>query len=42
MSIELDNITKAILEKYKAVPFKDNKAFPSFTNQAMTKFNNLL
>ena len=37
VSIELNNITKAILEKYKDVPFKDNKALPSFTNQAMNR-----
>ena len=37
VSIELNDITKAILEKYKDVPFKDNKALPSFTNQAMNR-----
>ena len=37
VSIELNDITKTILEKYKDVPFKDNKALPSFTNQAMNR-----
>ena len=37
VSIELNDITKAILEKYKDVPFKDNKALPSFTNQSMNR-----
>ena len=37
VSIELNDITKAILDKYKDVPFKDNKALPSFTNQAMNR-----
>ena len=37
VSIELNDITKAILEKYKDIPFKDNKALPSFTNQAMNR-----
>ena len=37
VSIELNDITKAILEKYKDAPFKDNKALPSFTNQAMNR-----
>ena len=35
ISIELNDITKAILEKYKDTPFKDNKALPNYTNQAM-------
>ncbi len=37
ISIELNDITKAILEKYKDVPFKDNKALPNLTNQAMNR-----
>ena len=37
VSIELNDITKAILEKYKDVPLKDNKALPSYTNQAMNR-----
>ena len=37
VSIELNDITKAILEKYKDVPFKDDKALPSYTNQAMNR-----
>lgn len=35
--IELNDITKAILEKYKDVPFKDDKALPNLTNQAMNR-----
>ena len=37
ISIELNDVTKAILEKYKKVPFKDNKALPNYTNQAMNR-----
>lgn len=37
ISIELNDITKAILEKYKDVPFTDNKALPNLTNQAMNR-----
>ena len=37
ISIELNDITKAILEKYQDVPFKDNKALPNLTNQAMNR-----
>lgn len=37
ITIELNNITKGILEKYKDVPFKDNKALPNMTNQAMNR-----
>ena len=37
ISIELNDITKAILEKYKDTPFKDNKALPNYTNQAMNR-----
>ena len=37
ISVELNDITKAILEKYKDVPFKDNKSLPNLTNQAMNR-----
>ena len=37
ISIELNDITKAVLEKYKDVPFKDNKALPNLINQAMNR-----
>ena len=37
ISIELNKITKAILEKYKDTPFKDGKALPNYTNQAMNR-----
>ncbi|MBR0499763.1 MAG: integrase catalytic domain-containing protein [Bacteroidales bacterium] len=37
LSIELNKVTKAILEKYKDTPFKDNKALPNYTNQAMNR-----
>ena len=37
ISIELNDITKAILDKYKDIPFKDNKALPNYTNQAMNR-----
>jgi integrase len=35
ISIELNKVTRDILEKYKDTPFKDNKALPNYTNQAM-------
>lgn len=37
LKIELNDVTQAILDKYKDVPFKDNKALPSLTNQAMNR-----
>jgi len=37
ISIELNKVTKAILEKYKDTPFKDGKALPNYTNQAMNR-----
>ena len=37
ISIELNKVTKDILEKYKDTPFKDNKALPNYTNQAMNR-----
>ena len=37
LSIELNKVTKAILEKYKDTPFKDGKALPNYTNQAMNR-----
>ena len=37
ISIELNDVTKAILDKYRDVPFKDNKALPNLTNQAMNR-----
>ena len=37
LSIELNDISKAILEKYKDVPLKDNHALPYYTNQAMNR-----
>lgn len=38
VSIELNDITKAILEKYKEVSFSGDRALPSFTNQAMKPY----
>ena len=35
--IELNKVTRDILEKYKDTPFKDNKALPNYTNQAMNR-----
>ena len=37
ISIELNKVTKAILEKYKDTSFKDGKALPNYTNQAMNR-----
>ena len=37
ISIELNDITRAILDKYKDVPFKDGKALPNLTNQGMNR-----
>ena len=36
-AIELNKVTKAILEKYKDTPFKDGKALPNYSNQAMNR-----
>jgi hypothetical protein len=36
-AIELNKVTKAILEKYKDTPFKDGKALPNYINQAMNR-----
>ena len=33
LRIELNDMTRAILDKYKDIPFKDNKALPVLTNQ---------
>ena len=37
LKIELNDVTQTILDKYKDVPFKDNKVLPSLTNQAMNR-----
>ena len=37
VSIELNDITSEILMKYAEVPFRNNKALPSYTNQAMNR-----
>ena len=36
-AIELNKVTKAILEKNKYTPFKDGKALPNYSNQAMNR-----
>ena len=36
-AIELNKVTKAILEKNKDTPFKDGKALPNYSNQAMNR-----
>ena len=33
----MNDVSKAILEKYKEVPLKDNHALPVYTNQAMNR-----
>ena len=37
ISIELNKVIRDILEKYKDTPFKDNKALPNYTNNAMNR-----
>lgn len=37
VSIELNDTTKAILAKYKDVPFSGDRALPPYTNQAMNR-----
>lgn len=37
LSIELNSVTRAILEKYKDVPFPENRALPVLTTQAMNR-----
>lgn len=38
LRIELNDMTRAILDKYKDIPFKDNKALPVLTNQKMNDY----
>ena len=33
----MNDVSKAILEKYKEIPLKDNYALPVYTNQAMNR-----
>lgn len=37
VSIELNNMTRSILDKYKDIQFKGDKALPCYTNQAMNR-----
>lgn len=37
ISIELNDLTRSILDKYRSIPFRDNKALPTYTNQAMNR-----
>ena len=37
ISIELNKVTRDILEKYKGTPFKDGKALPNYSNKAMNR-----
>lgn len=37
ISIEINGMMRAILEKYKAIPNKDGRVFPNYTNQAMNR-----
>lgn len=37
ISVELNEITRSILKKYKDTSFKDGKALPCYTNQAMNR-----
>lgn len=37
ISIELNDVTKGILDKYKDIPFRDGRALPCYTNQAMNR-----
>ena len=36
--IDLNNVSKGILEKYKDIPFPDNKALPVISNQKMNDY----
>ncbi|GHT77633.1 hypothetical protein AGMMS50262_19160 [Bacteroidia bacterium] len=38
MIIELNNHSRSILDKYKAIHFEDNKALPVITNQKMNDY----
>ncbi|MDR2221103.1 MAG: site-specific integrase [Flavobacteriaceae bacterium] len=38
LRVELNKHSRAILEKYKEVPFKDDKALPVISNQKMNEF----
>lgn len=37
IAIELNDLTRAILDKYKDIPFRDDRALPFYTNQAMNR-----
>ena len=37
LSIELNDVSRSILDKYRDVDFKDNHALPFYTNQAMNR-----
>ena len=37
ITIELNEVTKAILKKYESIPFPGDKALPNLTNQAMNR-----
>ena len=37
VSIEFNEITSAIMSKYKDIPFKDDRALPFYTNQALNR-----
>ena len=37
VAIEFNEITASILSKYKDIPLKDDKALPSYTNQALNR-----
>lgn len=42
LRIELNDMTRAILDKYKDIPFKDDKALPVLTNQKMNDYIKVL
>ena len=37
ISIEINDMMRTILDKYKEIPYKDGRVFPYYTNQAMNR-----
>lgn len=37
VQIEINDVTRSLLEKYRAIPMKNNRVLPQYTNQAMNR-----
>lgn len=38
VQIEINDVTRSLLEKYRAIPMKNNRVLPQYTNQAMKPY----